>query len=544
MKANRMRARPVEVRCKHELTVERLEDRLVPGESLSGLLFTPMGLSPLSGLISDQASAIYEPSSIAIVDTSEASSLDRFDATLAYESPALLSDYDAGILAAFVPSAIAASLWNSLSVGSLVGISDGGSLAGPSAPTVVHFAAGESSTALFSAVSAASTQSQHQALVDFSNPASGGGSQSLSAEMVGEMSAGGEFAEPNVFARLAPRPFGGPQPFLAFSGYTPAQIKHAYGVDQLSANGAGVTIAIVDAFQAPKITSDLNTFDAMNGLPAANLVIVQPQGKPRNNTGWAQEITLDVEWAHAMAPAAKIVLEEAKTNSFSNLFGAVNDAVVNQHAQIVSMSWGGGEFSTETSIDQTYFNKPGVTFIVSSGDTGGVVGYPSTSPYVLSAGGTSLPFDSSGNPVISQETTWSGAGGGPSAIEARPGYQTGFYSGSQRGTPDISSDSDPNTGVQVIYNGLLYIFGGTSVAAPTLAGEIALADQGRATPLSSTNLTSRTEYNAAAGTLYSQNYHDITTGSNGFAATTGYDLATGLGSPVANNLIPWLNTHS
>jgi subtilase family serine protease len=96
----------------------------------------------------------------------------------------------------------------------------------------------------------------------------------------------------------------------------------------------------------------------------------------------------------------------------------------------------------------------------------------------------------------------------------------------------------------VVYNGGWYIFGGTSVAAPTLAGEIALADQGRTTPLSSNNLASRTEYNAAAGSLYAANYRDITTGSNGYAATVGYDLATGLGAPLANNLVPWLKTNA
>jgi subtilase family serine protease len=242
-----------------------------------------------------------------------------------------------------------------------------------------------------------------------------------------------------------------------------------------------------------------------------------------------------------MAPGAKIVLEEAATNSTTNLYAAVDDAVNNQHAQVVSMSWSGNEYAGETSDDLAHFNKPGVTFLASSGDTGGTVGYPATSPYVLSAGGTSLPFDSNGNPVPGNETTWSSGGGGPSTVETKPGYQAGFYGGTMRGTPDLSSDSDPNTGVLVVYNGGLYIFGGTSVAAPTLAGEIALADQGRATPLSSTSLTSRAEYNAAGGSLYASTYRDITTGTNGYAAAAGYDQATGLGAPLANNLVPWLN---
>ncbi|HMC65631.1 MAG TPA: hypothetical protein VKI65_11895, partial [Gemmataceae bacterium] len=159
-------------------------------------------------------------------------------------------------------------------------------------------------------------------------------------------------------------------------------------------------------------------------------------------------------------------------------------------------------------------------------------------------------LDSSGNRT-SAETAWSSGGGGASGNEAEPGYQVsyGIVSNGRRGTPDVSYDANPNTGFAV-YDSTSYfgqsgwqVFGGTSAGAPQWAALVALADQGRATPLSTSNLTSSPEYTAATGPVYASSYHDIVSGSNGYLATTGYDLATGLGSPIANNLVPFLNTH-
>ena len=335
------------------------------------------------------------------------------------------------------------------------------------------------------------------------------------------------------------------------NGYSPTQVRHAYGFDLLTQTGAGQTIAIIDAFNDPTIQSDLATFDSLYGLPAANLTVAMPQGKPRTDGGWALEISLDVEWAHAIAPQANILLVEAKTNSFSNLLSAV-DYAVGQGAQVVSMSWGGSEFSGESSYD-SHFNVSGVTFLASSGDKGSGVIYPAASPYVVGVGGTTLPLDSSGNPT-SPETAWSGSGGGISSQEAEPGYQSSYpipNTNGQRGVPDVAYDANPNTGVAVYdstkYQGQSGWFqvGGTSAGAPQWAGLIALADQGRSTPLSSNNFTSSPEYNAAIGTTtYANNYNDIQSGSNGgFSATVGYDFVTGLGSPKAKNLVPYLNTH-
>jgi len=281
-------------------------------------------------------------------------------------------------------------------------------------------------------------------------------------------------------------------------------------------------------------------------LPAANLTVHKMSSRIRNSSSWGLEESLDVEWAHAIAPQANIVLVEATSNANNNLYAAV-DWATNNGAHIVSMSWGGGDASGESSLD-THFNHSGVSYVASAGDAGGVVEYPSASPYVLSVGGTSLTIDTNGHYV--GESAWSSGGGGTSVGESEPTYQKNYgINLSGRGTPDVSYNADPNTGFYVYDSfvaggGGWFQVGGTSAGAPQWAALIALADQSRSTPLSTNNLTSRTEYNAATGTVYASNYHDVTTGSNGFAAGPGYDLATGVGSPQANNLVPWLISHS
>lgn len=303
--------------------------------------------------------------------------------------------------------------------------------------------------------------------------------------------------------------------------------------------GAGV-IAIVDAFDYPTAENDLNVFSSTFGLPACTTANgcfqkVFAQGrKPRSNCGWAQEAALDIEWAHAMAPNAKIVLVEAASNSFSNLFQAVD--VASQKVSPngtgfgeVSMSWSGGEFSTETSFD-SHFTTPGVVYFAASGDTGGQNGYPSVSPHVVSAGGTTLNRDGSGN--FASETGWSGSGGGPSQFEPRPHYQDSIVSivGSQRGAPDFSFDADPNSGVSVYdstacqgASGWL-VFGGTSVSSPSLAGIVNLAGHF----YSNTDNELSTVYSNLGN---ASDFRDITSGSAGsFSATPGWDFVTGVGS--------------
>ena len=339
------------------------------------------------------------------------------------------------------------------------------------------------------------------------------------------------------------------------TGLTPAKTRHAYGFDQITNQGAGQTIGIVDAFDDPNIESDLAVFNSQFGLPACTTSngcfqkVYAAGVKPNTNAGWALEISLDVEWAHAIAPQAKILLVEAASNSFANLLQAVDVAVQNG-ASVVSMSWGGGEFSGEISSD-THFAVNGVTFTASSGDSGSGVEYPAASPGVVSVGGTTLKIDSSGNYV--SETAWSGSGGGQSAFEAEPLYQANYPipndPGGVRGVPDVAYDGDPNSGFAVYDSIRLqgqrgwFQVGGTSAGAPQWAAVFAIANSlrvaaGKAT-LSSTN---NAVYTVGSGAAYSSNFHDITSGTNGSCgalctATTGYDYVTGLGSPQANHTI-------
>lgn len=332
------------------------------------------------------------------------------------------------------------------------------------------------------------------------------------------------------------------------SPYTAAQIRHAYGVDQLPYDGAGQTIAIVDAYDDPNIASDLHAFDVAMGLPDPVLLKAVPKsGTPAFNSGWAGEIALDVEWAHAMAPKATILLVEARSASYADLMSAV-DFAVTFGAKQVSMSWGGSDFMGAASYD-SHFKKSGVTFLAAAGDDGAGASYPSASPYVTSVGGTSLVLDANNNRV--NEVAWRSSGGGISVSENRPKYQNGFNN-KKRGIPDVSFLADPGTGLMVYdtsSGGTWWTVGGTSAGAPAWAGLTALVNQGRAAQGKSslgTGLTFGTNqalYALAGGTSYTNPigaFYDVTIGSNGYPATRGYDYVTGLGSPVANKLVPAL----
>jgi subtilase family serine protease len=342
--------------------------------------------------------------------------------------------------------------------------------------------------------------------------------------------------------------------------YTPAQIRHAYGFDQALlpngavADGSGQTIAIVDAFDDPNLLNDLSVFNRQFNLPQFNapggpsLVRVNQVGNstlPAPDHGWAGEIALDVEWAHAIAPKAQILLVEAKSASAGDLMTAVDYARNKSGVSVVSMSWGGPEFSGETSSTyENHFTTPaghiGVTFIASSGDGGSGNGpeWPAVSPNVLSVGGTSLTLNGSGGYV--SETGWSSSGGGLSAYEAQPAFQTGFLNSSFRGNPDVAYNADPNTGFYV-YDSYpdagggtgWFSYGGTSAGTPQWAALVALANQGR-------SLSGKTSLAGIGPLVYSlpaSDFHDVTGGNNGSAAGSGYDLVTGRGSPIANLVI-------
>jgi subtilase family serine protease len=347
-------------------------------------------------------------------------------------------------------------------------------------------------------------------------------------------------------------------------GLVPQTIRQAYGFNAvtfggITGDGSGQTIAIVDAYNDPNIAADLLTFDTAFNLPAATLTVVGQTGTaqlPQNATGgtnsWGIEISLDVEWTHAAAPGAAILLVEASSSSDGNLFAAINTARNYPGVSVVSLSWGSSEFSSETAYD-SYLTTPsghnGVTFVVAAGDTGAQVEYPAASPNVVAVGGTTLTTGSNGNYV--SERAWGGSGGGVSAYEAQPAYQAGVVPTSitttHRAVPDVAADADPGTGVAVLDSWDLgssspwIQVGGTSVSAPLWAGVLAIANQGRVLTGSAT-LDGPSQTLPALYALPAGNFHDITTGSNGYPALQGYDLVTGCGSPLVNLLAPALAT--
>ena len=271
-------------------------------------------------------------------------------------------------------------------------------------------------------------------------------------------------------------PFGGPgQP----AGYSPAMISQAYGFNQITFNngtvkgdGTGQTIAIVDCADQPNIASDLATFDAMYGLPAPpSFIKVNGNGGtsyPAPDTGWGLEISLDVEWSHAMAPGANILLVEAVNGDW---LSAANYARNQPGVAVVSMSFGASEWSTESAYD-SYFTTPsghsGVTFVAASGDGGSSSApeYPSVSPNVIAVGGTQLNTDSLGNYL--SETGWSGSGGGISPYESQPAYQRGVVtqSSTMRTVPDVAYNA-ANNSPYAVYDS--YGCGGWVAAAGTSA---------------------------------------------------------------------------
>jgi hypothetical protein len=357
-------------------------------------------------------------------------------------------------------------------------------------------------------------------------------------------------------------PAASADPLTLSAPFTPAQIRHAYTVDQISFNGTagdgtGQTIAIIDAYHTPSIISDAAAFSTRFSLPQFNIsggptltVLNQSGGTtpPANvpsNSNWDLESSLDVQWAHAMAPGANIVLFESNSSSFGDLFAAVSTAAAYPGVTAVSMSFGSGEFSSETFYDGTFRTPnghPNVTFTASTGDDGKPGMYPAYSPNVVAVGGTSLTINNDSS--WGGESGWSGGGGGISLYESQPSYQSGKVNGlssTKRTIPDISMDANPNTGVYVLdtNDGGWFTVGGTSLSSPMVAGLVAITNQGRALagldPLDGRTQTLPLLYNQPASM-----FHDVTTGNNGFAAGAGYDLVTGIGSPIGNLLVPAL----
>jgi subtilase family serine protease len=297
-------------------------------------------------------------------------------------------------------------------------------------------------------------------------------------------------------------------------------------------------VAIVDAYNDPHAESDMGVYRSHYGIPACTSANgcfrkVSQNGStsyPKNNGSWSQEISLDLDMVSAACPGCHILLVEASSPSYGNLGTAVNTGV-RLGATEVSNSYGGSEFSSETSYD-TYYNHPGVAITASSGDNGYGVQYPAASPYVTGVGGTSLGRAT--NTRGWSETAWSGAGSGCSSYEPKPSWQSNCGNG-HRTVADVSAVANPNTGVAVYdsyayqgYSGWL-VFGGTSVASPIIASTYALAGNAASVAYGSYSYS------------HTSSLNDITSGSNSSSgcspaylctAGPGYDGPTGNGTPT------------
>ncbi len=369
-------------------------------------------------------------------------------------------------------------------------------------------------------------------------------------------------AAPNslAFPRQNIVPFAGP-PFSGYGFETPASIACIYhlvtpvagcnpNTFKTNPNGGSKAIAIVDAYDYPTAMADLNAFSAQFGLPtvtSSTFKVIFAGGTggcagtdPGNDPGWETEQALDIEWAHAMAPKAKIFLVEAASSSLSDLLVA-EDCASQQVAAAgggeVSNSWGGSEFSSETSYD-SHFKKSTVVYFASTGDSAGT-SYPAVSPFVVAVGGTSTTRINSGSTFgnFISEAAWENGGGGLSQYEPRPAYQSVLSTATNRLVPDVSSDANPNTGVWVYDNNATsgccwYIVGGTSVSSPTWAGIV-----NRAGHFFATSTAELTKIYTAFGTAstYAADYNDVTYGLCGFydgnIAAVKWDPCTGIGSP-------------
>jgi subtilase family serine protease len=367
--------------------------------------------------------------------------------------------------------------------------------------------------------------------------------------------------------------------------YGPNQIRAAYGVDKLAKaglNGAGRTIVIIDAFQSPTINQDLATFDTLFGLPAPTLNIIAPDGltpfdqNDANQTGWAGEITLDVEYAHAIAPAAKIDLVLAKSNNDADILSAQKFVIDRNLGDTLSQSFGEAEQCEDPAILQsthTLFQRAadeGMTVFASAGDQGAAqptcdntsffkaASTPASDPEVTGVGGTILDADgitgAYHNEVVWNEPDFQAAGGGGfSVVFKTPNFQHSHgLNLPMRGVPDISYNAAIIGGVLAVWSSsgqganLVFQFGGTSAGSPQWAGLTALTDQLAHHRVGNIN---DQLYSLAHSNASSKLFHDITVGDNtfhgditvqGFAAKKGWDAASGLGTPQANVLVPAL----
>lgn len=384
--------------------------------------------------------------------------------------------------------------------------------------------------------------------------------------------------------------------------YQASQILNAYNITPLlnrGIDGTGRTIVIVDAYGSPTMAADLHDFDVAMGLPDPTFTQIAPAGAPpafdpndNNQLGWGVETSLDVEWAHATAPGANIVLAVAKSNEDADILATTKAVIDGNLGDVISQSFG----EAEACMDPTLLSQQhalfasavakGITLLASSGDSGAsqpacdpksdaaleAASTPASDPNVTGVGGTTLYADTSTG-AYQHETAWTEpfgcnppavapsdvncSGGGFSTLYARPGYQNAVQKNSARGVPDVSYNAGSSGGVLVhigFYLELLgygaddpifFIVGGTSAGTPQWAGLVADGDQLGHHRMG--NINPALYSIAQARKFYSSDLHDITVGNNdvaeiggGFDTSTGWDPVTGLGSPNAANLLPVL----
>jgi kumamolisin len=335
------------------------------------------------------------------------------------------------------------------------------------------------------------------------------------------------------------------------SGYSPQQIATVYDWPSITstASGSGVTIANATAESTNLSMSDLDTFWNQYGLPTHTVNITPVDGTTRS-TGGTIETTIDEERSGAMAPGATLDVYDADSATDQDFTDTYNTIVTDNTAQVMTTSWGEPEAdasSTTLSTDDSIFKQAaaqGISVFAAAGDNGSSDGtsnpdtadFPSSDPYVLAAGGTTLTLTSSN--TRSSEIAWSSGGGAESAVFSEPSWQVGngVPQNGFRNTSDLAMDADPNTGYSVYEAGSWSVYGGTSFVAPQLAGLWAdgVADNG-GTRLGQAN---QAEYGVANSANYANDFYDVTSGSNGaFSAGVGWDHPTGWGTPVATNLI-------
>jgi subtilase family serine protease len=382
--------------------------------------------------------------------------------------------------------------------------------------------------------------------------------------------------------------------------YQPAQIQAAYGLRPLLSTGktgAGRTIVIIDAFQSPYVRSDLSIFDSTFGLPSANFQQVAPFGltpfdpNNANMDSWAEEITLDVLWAHAIAPRAKIVLALARSNDDADILDTTKYVVDHNLGDVISQSFGEAEQCMDPTLlaeEHQVFEEAtaeGITLFASSGDSGAAqfncagtgailaASTPASDPLVTGVGGTTLNADGNTGAYIG-ETAWTEplfgcnppavkkqdincSGGGFSTVYSRPAFQASIGGAAGRGVPDVAYNAGVNGGVLThcgicnLLSGfdptdptIFFLFGGTSAGSPQWAGITAIGDQIAGRRLGDLNSAL---YAIGGSSNYASALHDETVGNNfvqeihtGYTTATNWDPVTGLGSPNAANLLPLL----